>query len=163
MFAHRPRFCRLGWFSSIFLRTYVVGVCGSDRSEGIMYYLRKGSRCAFTCNRWWYRRGLISCAAGVCAAGAPVCVRLSGHTARLARPAPPRRLIGPSITAAARARALHPAALRGADPAPARVPLSTLGAGRRVVFPSPPAAGSTDALMPRRAQQRSRRIFKTDT
>ncbi|PZC74867.1 hypothetical protein B5X24_HaOG207087 [Helicoverpa armigera] len=62
----------------------------------------------------------------VCARRAPVCVRLSGHTARLARPAPPRRLIGPSITAAARARALHPAALRGAKPAPAASRLSTL-------------------------------------
>lgn len=45
------------------LPTGPVAVCVAAswaRSERIMYYLRKGSRCAFTCNRWWYRRSLIS-------------------------------------------------------------------------------------------------------
>lgn len=149
-----------------------VGVCqcASTRSKGttIMYYLRNGSRCAFMCNRCWYRRDLISvrpqAVARVCAAGAPVCVRLSGHTARLARPAPPRRLIGPSITAAARARSpstLRPSAARSCE---ARVCDSRPSAGKHSVrFAALLADDSTDALMPRRAQQRSRRIFKTDT
>lgn len=114
--ARRPQFCRLGCFPSIFRagpraadprRVCII----SEKVFDVLLGVIGGGI------------GLISrrrlCGARVCASG-------SRRTARLARPAPPRRLIGPSITP-------RPARPR---PLPEPVRLSTLSAGPSVQIAS---------------------------
>lgn len=56
MFAHGPRFCRLGCFSSIFHRTVT-----STGALGVVLCIIWGKVSAILlCDRWWTRRGLIS-------------------------------------------------------------------------------------------------------
>lgn len=92
----------------------------AGRSErGIMYYLRKGSRCAFTCNRGpgsvrGYRRGLISAARRL---ARRACVRaaLGAHCSisEAGTATPPDWAI--HHRRAARAPRRRPPALRGED------------------------------------------------
>lgn len=95
-----PPFCRLGCFSSIFRRTSLPRPTGgTTRSEGIMYYLRKGSDALLRVIGGGIG-GASSRAAGWPAA-ARVCASRGAARCSISAAAPPRRLIGPSITAAA--------------------------------------------------------------
>ena len=170
MFAHRPRFCRLGCFSSIFHRTYVAGnvhrVCVAPLGARVLCIISKkvldallrvigggigeaSSRCARRRARVCAPRACVRPALGahcsISAAGTATPPDWAIHHRRRPRARPPP--CGPPRRGVrARARDSRPCARRP-----------------RVQVAAALSACSTDALMPRRAQQRSRRIFKTDT